>query len=548
MKNKLLLAIFVFALIIRVWNINALPPSLNWDEVSHGYNAYSIIQTGKDEWGEVLPLIFRAYGDYKLPVYIYLTALFEYLLGVSVLSVRLTSILAGSFSVVLVYFLSLEIFKKRSTATISALLMAIVPWSLFLSRIALEANLALALVIAGFLFFIKGVRGSKWLLVVSMLFFGLSMWTYNSCRVFVPIIMVLMGILYRAELSQKLKANKRVFIAIAVVLTVIFTPVAYQMVNSVGLARYENIQILDSGAIARIENSRASSGLPSIPARLVYNKATYMAINIFGNYTKHFGLNFLFFTGGDNYQFSVPGQGLLYIVNIPFLFIGLWATRKVKSKEKILLLLWLFAAPIAASITRESPHVLRSILMLPPLVILIGLGVSFFDRYRFSTKRILLFVYVTALLISFADYAHNALNIYRQRYSQSWQYGYEQLVDKIRDRYDSYEKIVITKKYGEPHEFLFYHWPWSPAMLQADTSKIQFKQSNWYWTDKFDKFYFVNDWDIPKTGVKFVLESGQEIECASCMLITAGGAPENWRQLDTIYFLDGSVAFEIYEH
>jgi len=95
---------------------------------------------------------------------------------------------------------------------------------------------------------------------------------------------------------------------------------------------------------------------------------------------------------------------------------------------------------------------------------------------------------------------------------------------------------------------LFY-WPWPPKDYQEESGKISYFQSNWYWTDKFDKFYFVNDWDIPKIGSEFVLESGATFDCASCLLVTSpGNAPENWNKLDSIYFLDGKLAFEIYEH
>src|SRR5512146_3517555 len=86
-----LFVIIIAAALLRFINLNAMPPALNWDEVSHGYNAYSILTTGKDEWGVSFPTIFRAYGDYKLPAYIYLTAVSEKFLGVDAFAVRLPS-------------------------------------------------------------------------------------------------------------------------------------------------------------------------------------------------------------------------------------------------------------------------------------------------------------------------------------------------------------------------------------------------------------------------------------------------------------------------
>src|SRR5438477_12751586 len=91
--------IVLFAFVLRIVNLANVPSSLNWDEVSHGYNAYSILKTGKDEWGFALPTIFRAYGDYKLPVYIYVTAVSEFFFGLNEIAVRLPSVIAGTLSV-----------------------------------------------------------------------------------------------------------------------------------------------------------------------------------------------------------------------------------------------------------------------------------------------------------------------------------------------------------------------------------------------------------------------------------------------------------------
>ena len=74
-SKTILGAIIALAFMLRFWGLDHNPPSLNWDEVSHGYNAFSILKTGRDEWGAWFPSIFRAFGDYKLPVYIYLTTL-----------------------------------------------------------------------------------------------------------------------------------------------------------------------------------------------------------------------------------------------------------------------------------------------------------------------------------------------------------------------------------------------------------------------------------------------------------------------------------------
>src|SRR5689334_17239058 len=102
----------LIAAILRFYRLTDTPPSLNWDETSHGYNAFSILKTGKDEWGFSLPLIFRAFGDYKLPVYIYLTVIPVWLFGLTPFAVRFISVLAGILAIPGIYLLASELFNN----------------------------------------------------------------------------------------------------------------------------------------------------------------------------------------------------------------------------------------------------------------------------------------------------------------------------------------------------------------------------------------------------------------------------------------------------
>jgi 4-amino-4-deoxy-L-arabinose transferase-like glycosyltransferase len=541
-----LILIFFAAFLLRIWNIHGLPPSLNWDEVSHGYNAYSILSTGKDEWGNVLPVIFRAYGDYKLPVYVYLTALSELVLGVSAVAVRMPSVLSGVITILFTYLLSKRLFKNDKAALYAAFLVALEPWSLFLSRAALEANMALALIVSGIYFFISFDK-NKYSLPIGIFLLGLSVWTYNSARVFVPILILLTSILYRKDLLKKFGGEKLYALISIVIGIILFVPMFLQLLNTSGQARYENVQIVDDGAIGTIVELRNSSSLPTFANKIFFNKGTFFVSQFSKNYINHFSPKFLYIAGGDNYQFNVQGAGLLYLVGAPFLIIGLWSLFKDKSKSSKFILIWLLTAPIASSLTREAPHTLRSIVMLPIPMLITAIGFQKFFEKMPKVKWLIPAIFLL-VFVSFSDYLNKYMTDYRNNYSWVWQYGNEQMVNLVKSNYNDYEKFVISKKYGEPHEFLLFHWPWPPEKYQNE-DKIRYAQSNWFWVDNFDKFYFVNDWDVPRVGSKFVLESGGEFDCASCLLITSeGNAPENWNKVETIYFLDGKIAYEVYEH
>ena len=119
-KTLLFLIVFLSA-ILRFYKLDAIPPALSWDEVANGYNAYTIANWGKDEWGKVFPLTFKSFEDDKHPVHIYLTALSVRLLGLSDFSTRFPASLFGVFNVVVIFFLARIIFGSSLMGLLSAL-------------------------------------------------------------------------------------------------------------------------------------------------------------------------------------------------------------------------------------------------------------------------------------------------------------------------------------------------------------------------------------------------------------------------------------------
>jgi len=573
-KNYILVIIVLFAAGLRFVKIAQIPPSLNWDEVSHGYNAYSILKSGRDEWDKSFPIIFKAYGDYKLPVYIYITVISEFLFGLNAFAVRLPSVLAGIGTVIFTYLFVKELFVYRGNtltntqndaervALLSSLLAVVEPWSLFLSRGAFEANIALFFIVAGVYFFFRSFRSSNFLLLTSFLF-GLSVWTYNSARIFVPLLIVTLVLLFKKELLGVFKENRQLTSYILLLTSLFFLTMFYQLLNPIGQARYGKVGIIDDGAIAQIIEARQNSSFGPLLTRLIYNRPTYFTQRFIENWGSHFTCSFLFFRGGSHYQFSVPGHGLLYLVNLPFFFSGLLILLKrvlKRDKASFFLLSWLILAPVPSSLTREAPHVLRSIVMLPIPMVLSAVGlvavVNWLNKIRiFKNKYKILYLIYFVFLAGFVEnYLNIYFNDYKRIFSWSWQYGYRQVVDYIKLDYDKYDKIIVTKKYGEPHEFLLFFLSWDPGEYRNDPNLIRFNQSNWFWVDRFDKFYFVNDWNVPsQEWESFKLESGESVQCTvgseRCLLITSPGkVPKGWSKLETINFLAGDAAFEIYEN
>lgn len=534
LNKYLIVLIFFLALLLRVFVINQnVPPSLNWDEASLGYNAYSILKTGKDEWGRFLPLTFEAFGDYKLPGYIYTLVPFIGLLGLNEFAVRLPSIIFGAVSVIFLYLIVVKITNDKKWALLSVSLFAISPWHFFLSRIALEANLALSFFLIAFYFLVLGLKKQFFLMPASLLF-GLSIFTYNSARIFVPLFLLFFMILFWKQI-KKTKISLFAALIFAIFLGVGF----YLAVFQDSSARYYWVRILDEGAINYLDQMRNNSHLPSLITKLVYNRYVYFIASFTQNYLKHFSIQFLAISGGSNYQFSLQNMGLIYLIELPLLVLGSY--KLLKNKIGWIFLVWVLIAPIPSALTREAPHVLRAIFMLGGIQIITSFGLLEFIRL-FRKKRIfikpILAVLVISILLNAGVYFNSYFNDYSLKYSESWQYGYKQVVSKVLENYDKYPKIYISKKYGEPHIFYLFFSAYSPLKYQESETLVRYPKSNWRWVDRLDKIYFVNDWEIVD-----LLKNERD----ALVVTSPGSTPENGKHLDTINFLDGSKAFEIIE-
>lgn len=531
-----LILVLLLAVLLRLVFFNQSPPSLNWDEASLGYNAFSILQTGRDEWGKTMPLTFEAFGDYKLPGYIYVAVPFIALFDLNEFSIRLPSIIAGILSVLFLYLIILEISKNKTWATASSLLLALSPMAVFLSRIALEANLALAFFIAGVFCLLISKKSTNFLTAAGILF-GLTLFTYNSARVFIPLFLVTLFIFK----FKKLKVMGRKILLPAAIFLIFASLAGYLALTQDSASRYYWVAIVDEGAINSINQSRGDSTYGPVLTKLIFNRYTYFTSHLITNYFSHFSPSFLFFEGGSNYQFSVPKTGLLYLIELPFLLFGIFKLRNNRTWA-LLFLSWVLLSPIPASITRESPNVLRSIFLLGGLQAIVGYG--FAEALRDMKGRlkssgpVFAILIATLLFIQAGIYFKIYFFEYPRKYSQSWQYGYKQIFQFVSEKENiSNRPLYITKRYGEPHIFYLFYSKYNPATYQTNPDLTRYSKSNWRWVDRIDNIYFVNDWEVKD---KLKDEHGYVIS-------TEKNYPGIPTIFETVKFLDGSVAFEVVE-
>lgn len=141
----LLLLIFLIGSFLRFYRLSSIPDSIDGDEAAFGYYAYSLEKEKTDEYGNKYPLYFESIGDYKYPVYAYLSILPVKLFGLNEFSSRFLSAFSGSLTIVLLFLITSLIYESKNITILSSFLLAISPWHIIFSRGAFESNLGLFL-------------------------------------------------------------------------------------------------------------------------------------------------------------------------------------------------------------------------------------------------------------------------------------------------------------------------------------------------------------------------------------------------------------------
>ena len=155
-----LLGIILLAFTIRILFLENIPNGFFPDEASNAYDAYSILNTLQDQYGEFLPAYFKSANDYREGLYIYLLVPFIKIFGLNVFGSRIASAVIGTLTVLVLYYLVKEILNQRF-ALLSALFLALSPWHIHFSRITFRSILFPLLFCLALLTFIKSFKNPK---------------------------------------------------------------------------------------------------------------------------------------------------------------------------------------------------------------------------------------------------------------------------------------------------------------------------------------------------------------------------------------------------
>lgn len=471
--------IIILAAVLRLLWLSSVPISLNWDEVSMGYTAYSLAHTGADEWGQKLPIFFRSYGEWKSAAYIYLLVPFVQTFGLNAWGVRLPSALSGIVAVWLMYLLCRKLYGKK-VGLWASFLMAVTPWHLVLSRPAFEANLALTFLLAGLYFFIQTQY------VWSAIFLGLAPHTYNSAKLVVPLLVFYLVWTRRSEFS--LKKLLLFFSILAIfaypILANLSSGVAQKRLNQVGVTTQ-----LDK--VNEFLAYRQTVPLPNSLSRFVFNRYTFTLYQVSNNFLSYFDPSYLVLNGGPHNQYRIPLHGIIYLTELIAAILGAYLLVTRRSLARLPLIL-ICLGIIPAALTKGDHHVLRSLLALPGWIMLAGLGLTHLQNIKFPYLKIVywfLIIEVVSFLLTYF--------IWYPRVSASdWQYGYKEAIDYVQSHQDKYDQVVMTKWYGEPQLFVAFYTQWDPLDFQAKNKELlRYESEGRAWLDQLEP-YSVGEWEF----------------------------------------------------
>ena len=127
--------------VLRVFDLSILPEGLYCDEAANGYDAYSLLTTGKATDGQPYPLFLNHHGmDYVEFLYTYLTIPFVALFGLDVFSTRIVAALAGTLGILTSSLIGRQLFGKMGGLAVG-LLVALYLWKIVFSRVAFRGIL-----------------------------------------------------------------------------------------------------------------------------------------------------------------------------------------------------------------------------------------------------------------------------------------------------------------------------------------------------------------------------------------------------------------------
>ncbi len=375
----LLLAISLVVVIVYFASVSRNSPGFFVDEASIAYNAYTISQNGVDEHGYTFPLYFRAFGEYKNPVYIYLLAALFWFTGESVLVARALSAVLGLVAAILLGLLAARIARRRWAGLLVFIVVLLTPWMFEVSCLVFEVSVFPALLSGFLLLLYQASRREEWswrLAAALGVLLGLMTYTYSIGRLLAP--------LFALGLSFFLtRRGWRGVVLTWIVFGVMLLPLAsFSWQNPGALSeRYKFVTYVRPG-----------------------DTRTQTAARFVKNYVRNFSPRSWLIKGDPEPRHHLPGMGSLLVGMVILAALGfvLVLIRHRREAWWRFILYGLAVSPIPASLTLDHFHTLRLVALPISLFVLTAPAIEFLSsktRPRKGIRRLFLVAVILLMLV-----------------------------------------------------------------------------------------------------------------------------------------------------
>lgn len=438
-KQKIVLIFIVLAaLLLRTVSLDRIPPSLSNDEISIAYDAYSVSLTGRDEHNAYLPLSFKSHSTYKAPLAIYLSVPPVKILGTSEYATRLPSAILGMLTVLMIGLIVYRLTGNPPLTLLSAFLLAITPWHIYTSRMALESNIALFFVALGVWLFHLGLE-RKIFMPLSFSSFALSLYGYHTEWVFTPLLIFSLLLLKFRSLPLKTTVLSLLMFLI------LLLPLALDYIKNLQSTTRANTEgFIYEESLQRTLND---------PSASFFSKGRLLTLNVFDNYTSYLDPAYLFINGLGIPTPATPIKaGLFLIITLPGFIIGLIRLRSFFKEHALFIYSWALLAPLVPALTKGGLNHVRELVAVLPYTLIISAGTLAIWR-SFGNRRWMKTGFLTLFGISFLYFFLLYFIHFPIESGEGYQYGYRQIAGYLKIQGSAYQQVVVDPWFGDAHQF-----------------------------------------------------------------------------------------------
>ncbi len=451
----------------RFFNLGIQPPGLHIDEVSFGMEAKSLVDVGKDTWGEEWPLYFKGFGEYKAPGLIYSTIPFLLLNNnqISTFITRLPSATMGIAALVAIYFLT-GVLWRGSTVINKLLVTSIIafsPWHFGSSRVYFETSGGSAWMMIGISLILavlnsKSVRTTRIAWVLGTVAIVLSGYWYSSFRY------VGIGVLFISWVFANLISSEKKKIGLVTLVIILTFGIGWvgELFSTKGLSRLNQFSTATDYGSALVSNQKREfchlsfidNPQYSKLCYFIWNKPVLRATGIATFMVEYMSLKYLFTNSGGEY--GVDGDYGVYLLPavIPYV-VGfaylIWSLFKSPFSGQGLILLWLVLSLVPPAFT-QSTNIHRSVvaLYIVMIIIIVGIREIYFYLKNLSPRLNYLFWIGYALVSIFyiIQSQANYFLVYTHSQDMLWTSDTQAIYSYVVGRQNEYDRIIDTALHG----------------------------------------------------------------------------------------------------